>query len=75
MLRFGAAPFLRQVVLLTVVLVLFVSASILVAQESPPLTNESIIQVTAWHFRTDEIISVITRNPSHFDLSPKSSQP
>ena len=67
--RFGAAPLLLQVVSLTTLLVLLVSTPILVAQESSPLTNESIIQVTAWHFSNDEIIYVITRNPTHFDLS------
>lgn len=62
---------MRRHALLTGLVLLLTSSSILLAQDSAPLTNESIIELVTWHFSNEEIISAIKRNPAHFDLSPQ----
>ena len=54
-------------------LLLLSSVCDLSAQTSAPLTNDSIIQLTAWHFSPEAIISAIHANPTQFDLSPQAT--
>ena len=53
--------------------VLLVGRPRLIADSTPPLTNDSILQLVAWHVSDTEIISVMTRDPGicRFDLSPQ----
>ncbi len=52
---------------------LFVSQPRLLADTAPPLTNDSISQLVAWHVSDTEIVTAIRResNTCRFDLSPQ----
>jgi hypothetical protein len=62
---------MREQILLTALLFLLAAAPESFAQDSTPLTNDSIIQLMAWHFSEDQIVLAINRNPGHFDASPE----
>jgi hypothetical protein len=61
----------QKQILLAMLLFLLATAANSFAQDYAPLTNDSIIQLMAWHFSQDQIVLAINRNPAHFDVSPE----